>query len=99
MIRRFIFCFLLITKLSYGQNHQILYDFGDLPQTLLLNPGAAVHNKFHLGVPLLSFTSVSGGFSGFSFYDLFADDGGDINARLRNLVKEYGKTEFFIASQ
>lgn len=99
MIKRFIFCFLLITKLIYGQNHQILYDFGDLPQTLLLNPGAAVHNKFHIGVPLLTFTSVSGGFSGFSVYDLFADDGSDINARLRNLVKEYGKTEFFIASQ
>ncbi len=37
-----------------GQNMQILYDFNDLPQTLMLNPGSETELEKHLGVPLLS---------------------------------------------
>lgn len=37
-----------------AQNMQILYGFDQLPQTLMLNPGAVVDYERHIGVPLLS---------------------------------------------
>ena len=90
---------LIISHFGFSQNQQNLYGFGDLPHTLLLNPGARVYNKFHIGVPLVAHHSVSGGFSGFSVYDLFADDGSDINMKLRAVVSDFGKSEFFSFNQ
>ncbi len=37
-----------------AQNQNILYDFDQLPQTLLLNPGAEVDYNKHVGIPLMS---------------------------------------------
>ena len=37
-----------------AQNKQLLYDFDQIPQTLLLNPGAEVDYNKHIGVPFLS---------------------------------------------
>lgn len=33
---------------------QILYDFDQIPQTLMLNPGTEIDYDFHIGVPMLS---------------------------------------------
>ena len=46
--------FILFYVNSFTQNNQVLYDFDQLPQTLLLNPGAEVDYDKHLGVPFLS---------------------------------------------
>jgi hypothetical protein len=76
-----------------------LYDFTGLPQTLLLNPGAKVNNQFFFGLPMLSRSSLQAGFTGFSTYDIFADDGADINDKIKAALKNYGKTEFIAANQ
>ena len=47
-----LFVFLFVN--SFAQNKQILYDFDQLPQTLMLNPGAEVDYDTHFGIPLLS---------------------------------------------
>ena len=46
--------FILFCVPTISQNMQILYDFDQLPQTLLLNPGSEVDYDKHFGVPLLS---------------------------------------------
>jgi len=46
--------FILFYVNSFTQNNQVLYDFDQLPQTLLLNPGAEVDYDKHFGVPFLS---------------------------------------------
>ena len=46
--------FILFCVPAISQNMQILYDFDQLPQTLLLNPGSEVDYDKHFGVPLLS---------------------------------------------
>ena len=89
----------LVFSVSYGQNKQVLYDFAGLPQTLLLNPGAEVNLKFHMGLPLMSKLSFQAGFTGFSIYDIFADDGRSINDKLEEAVDTYGKTEFIAVHQ
>lgn len=89
----------LIGTIGFAQNKQVLYDFAGLPQTLLLNPGAEVNNKFFVGIPLLSQISVQGGFTGFSAYDIFADDGIDINDKIRNAVTNFGNAEVVTFNQ
>jgi len=56
MIRKLclLFLFALFFKNAFGQNQQILFGFDQLPQTLMLNPGAEVDYDKHFGVPFLS---------------------------------------------
>jgi hypothetical protein len=53
---------------------------------MLSNPGSDVKYNWFVGIPLLSGFSASVGSSSFSVYDLFADNGVDFNAKLRNVV-------------
>ncbi|KIA82481.1 DUF5723 family protein [Flavobacterium sp. AED] len=86
-MRKIIFLFVLfISFKSISQNKQILYNFTSIPQSLMTNPGSDVKYKGYFGVPLLSGISANVGSSGFSAYDLFANDGVDFNVKLRNVV-------------
>jgi len=98
-MRKLLVLSFLIFTLGYSQNKQVLYDFANLPQTLLLNPGAEVDYKFHVGVPFLSQISFQGGFTGFSAYDIFADNGININDKIRAALSNYGKSEFVAVNQ
>ena len=80
---------LLIFSVAIGcfaQNRQILYNFTSAPQSLLANPGSDVKYNWFVGIPLLSGISANMGSSGFSFFFLFADNGVDFTAKLRNVV-------------
>ncbi len=99
-MRTFILIITVLFSLkTFAQNKQVLYNFAGLPQTLMVNPGAEVENKFYVGFPLFSQLSLHGGFSGFSAYDIFADDGIDINTKIDNVVKGFDKAEFFEVTQ
>ena len=91
--------FSLMTCLSFSQNKQILYGFSEIPQALLQNPGGKIKNDWYFGIPLLSHIHANGGSSGVSVYDLFAKDGIDFNAKLRQVVDKMKPTDFFTANQ
>jgi hypothetical protein len=76
----------LISVTCFSQNKQILYNFTSAPQTMLTNPGSDVQYNWFLGFPLLSGISANIGSSGFSAFDLFANNGVDFNTKLRNVV-------------
>ena len=67
-----------------AQHRQILYDFLEIPQAIMLNPGMKTHYKWHAGIPLLSGISVQGATSGLAVNDIFANDGLDINDKVRD---------------
>ncbi len=90
---------LLFSCFVYGQNKQLLYNFTDIPQSLLSNPGAEVNYKWHVGIPLLSHIHANAGASGTSVYDLFADNGIDFNEKLRRVVYSMNKNDFFTVNQ
>ena len=77
---------LFIAMSCFSQNKQILYNFTSIPQSMMTNPGSDVKYKWYFGVPLLSGVSANVGSSGFSAYDLFADNGVDFNDKLRNVL-------------
>ena len=70
----------------FSQNKQILYNFTSVPQSMLINPGSDVKYNWFIGIPLSSGFSTNVGSSGFSAFDLFANNGIDFNAKLRNVV-------------
>lgn len=82
----FTFCFLLFVIKGYNQNKQVLYNFAELPQTLLLNPGAEINYKYHIGVPLLSGFSVGLGSKGFAVADLFLADNKPIIDKVSSVI-------------
>ncbi len=67
-----------------GQNKQLLYDFSEIPQSLLINPGTETDFQWYSGVPILSGISLQAGSSGISVNDLFANDGIDFNDKVRD---------------
>lgn len=86
-MRKTLFIFIVLISFScFSQNKQILYNFTSVPQSMLSNPGSDVKYNWFVGIPLLSGFSASVGSSSFSVYDLFADNGVDFNAKLRNVV-------------
>ncbi|WP_394747244.1 DUF5723 family protein [Spongiimicrobium salis] len=77
---------------SYAQNKQLLYDFVEIPQSLLVNPGVETNFKWYAGIPLASQISFQIGTSGATVQDIFANDGVDFNTKLRERVV-FGQTE------
>ena len=92
-------CIALVVGTVTAQNKEQLYDFGDVPQTLLSNPGAKVNFKKHFGIPFLSHIHVNGGSSGASAYDVFADDGRSINEKVEETLAQLGSRDYFTVNQ
>lgn len=89
-------CFLVffISFTAFSQNKQVLYDFAELPQTLLLNPGAETNYKFHIGVPLLSGISTEVGITGFVLTDLFLSDSRTINDKVADVLSQLKSNDY-----
>lgn len=82
----FLWTILLGVVTLHAQNKQLLYDFYEIHQSLLLNPGVKTPYQWHSGVPLLSSFSLQAGTSGITVNDLFANDGIDFNTKFREKV-------------
>ena len=93
MKKVFLLLFLVTIQL-HSQNKQVLYDFAELPQILLLNPGAETNYKFHVGVPLLSGFSSEFGSTGFVLSDLFLNDGRPINDKVTEVLANLNTQDY-----
>lgn len=76
----------LFPLMIFGQNNQVIYDFDEIPQTLLLNPGSKYSHDIFVGVPLLSGISIDPGVTGITAYDIFSDNGVNINEKIRDVI-------------
>ncbi len=87
--------FLLNAILSQGQNKQLLYDVGSLPQSLMSNPGTNISFDRHIGIPFLSQIHFSAGSSGLNLHDIFDDSNPNVNERVSRALKNLTDTDFF----
>ena len=82
-----------------AQNMQILYDFDQLPQTLMLNPGTDIDYDNHIGIPLLSNVYAVAGSSSrdVNYNNLITgtDDSGDVIRNLHDLGLEENEVFLF----
>lgn len=77
-----------------------LYGVDDLPQTLMLNPGAEFTKDKHFGIPLLSGISASAGITGLTAYDIFKEDANStINDRIREKIYELSYKDNFAINE
>ena len=81
-IKLFIILFCAIFNLQ-AQNKQLLYDFVEIPQASMVNPGVEIDFQWYSGVPLFSGNMLQAGSSGLSVDDIFANDGLDVNDKIR----------------
>lgn len=86
MIRKILGCIGVICICSArGQNNSLLYDYTEIPQSLLLNPGANIGFSWYAGIPALSGIGFQAGSTGFSYNDLFANDGTNFTTKIRRI--------------
>ncbi|MBO0321707.1 hypothetical protein J0X14_05325 [Muricauda sp. CAU 1633] len=85
-IRLFLYISLLGVVSVCAQNKQLLYDFVEIPQSLMVNPGVKTSEKWHTGVPFISGLAFQAGTSGVTVNDLFANDGIDFTTKVRERV-------------
>ena len=80
---------------------QVLYEFDQLPQTLMLNPGSEIDYDKHIGIPFLSNVQVMGGSSSREVnYNNITADANNNTDYLRNLQElGLGESEVFIFNQ
>ena len=98
-MKRILQIILLFSCITYSQNKQLLYGFEEIPQSLLINPGANVNNDWYVGIPLLSHIHANFGTSSTTVYDVFADDGRDFNQKLRTAINGMKDTDYFAVNQ
>lgn len=93
-IKIFLFFVLLFHCFLSAQNRPLLYGFGETPNSLLLNPGAAVNYNYHIGIPVLSNISVHAGITGATLLDLFKDDGIPFNTKFERVSNQWSNRSF-----
>ena len=99
-MRKFIYAFIVLGSiLVKAQNKQILYDFAEIPQTLLLNPALENNYKYHIGFPALSGISTSVGSSDINLSDLFAVDNRNINDKINEVLNRISTRDFLRINQ
>ena len=64
-----------ILSFARAQNQPLLYDFTEIPQSLLLNPGVKVGYSWYAGIPTLSGVFFQARSNALTYNDLFANDG------------------------
>jgi len=98
-MRKICVLIFLASGMLFSQNKQLLYGYSEIPQSLLLNPGAKVKNDWYFGIPLLSHIHANVGFTGSTVYDIFANDGMDFNTKLNNAVNNMSANDFYSFNQ
>ena len=94
MRKLLFFILILLVNKTFTQNKQVLYDFAELPQTLLLNPASETNYSFHIGVPLLSSFSTEIGSTGFVLSDIFGVDNRNINDKIAAVINKLDTRDF-----
>ncbi len=96
----FIF-FIFIVARCYGQNKQLTYNFDQLPQTLMSNPGAVVNYKNHIGVPLVSslYFQVGATNKNITYNNIFAGQSGENALRSLNDIEDLSTDDYFEFNQ
>ena len=92
-----LFCAFILPLRS--QNKQLLYNFREIPQQVMINPGAQIHQRGYIGVPFLSGISLGFGSSGFNAYDLFADNGVNFNIKVRDVLYNLDRNDIIDINQ
>lgn len=87
------------TLSCFSQNRQLLYGLENIPQSLMLNPGGEFDAQKHFGIPFFSSIQLQAGSSGVTVFDVFGNEGVDINSRITESITTLSEKDFFTVNQ
>lgn len=90
----YILFFILAITSSINAQQQLSFSFGEIPQNLMLNPGAETNFKSHYGIPVFSNLSFKAGFTGFTLADLFLNDSRDFNLKFEEVLNKIDSDDY-----
>ncbi len=90
----YILFFILAITSSINAQQQLSFSFGEIPQNLMLNPGAETNFKSHYGIPVFSNLSFRAGFTGFTLADLFLNDSRDFNLKFEEVLNKIDSDDY-----
>ncbi len=85
---------LFISCIGYSQNKQLLFGFAEMPNTLMVNPGAETNFRYHAGIPVLSGLSFNIGSSEARISDLFLEDKTNFTTKFKRLIGKLTERDF-----
>ncbi|MBT7424945.1 MAG: hypothetical protein HN779_02730 [Flavobacterium sp.] len=93
-MKKYILFFILAITSSINAQQQLSFSFGEIPQNLMLNPGAETNFKSHYGIPVFSNLSFKAGFTGFTLADLFLNDSRDFNLKFEEVLNKIDSDDY-----
>jgi hypothetical protein len=93
-MKKYILFFILAITSSINAQQQLLFSFVEIPQNLMLNPGAETNFKSHYGIPVFSNLSFKAGFTGFTLADLFLNDSRDFNLKFEEVLNKIDSDDY-----
>ncbi len=90
----YILFLILAINTSLNAQQQLSFSFGEVPQNLMLNPGAETNFKSHYGIPVFSNLSFTAGFTGFTLADLFLNDSRDFNLKFEEVLNKIDSDDY-----
>jgi hypothetical protein len=93
-MKKYILFFILAITSSINAQQQLSFSFGEIPQNLMLNPGAETNFKSHYGIPVFSNLSFKAGFTGFTLADLFLNDSKDFNLKFEEVLNKIDSDDY-----
>ena len=88
-----LFLILAITT-SINAQQQLSFSFGEIPQNLMLNPGAETNFKSHYGIPVFSNFQLTIGNTGFQMGDLFSNDSRSFNEKFEKVLDQLSPDDY-----
>ena len=93
-MKKYILFLILAITTSINAQQQLSFSFGEIPQNLMLNPGAETNFKSHYGIPVFSNLSFKAGFTGFTLADLFLNDSRDFNLKFEEVLNKIDSDDY-----
>ncbi|MDB4236588.1 DUF5723 family protein [Flavobacteriaceae bacterium] len=93
-MKKYILFLILAITTSLNAQQQLSFSFGEIPQNLMLNPGAETNFKSHYGIPVFSNLSFRAGFTGFTLADLFLNDSRDFNLKFEEVLNKIDSDDY-----
>ena len=93
-MKKYILFLILAITTSINAQQQLSFSFGEIPQNLLLNPGAETNFRSHYGIPVFSNFSFTAGFTGFTLADLFSNDSRDFNLKFEEVLNNIDSDDY-----
>ena len=93
-MKKYILFLILVITSSINAQQQLSFSFGEIPQNLMLNPGAETNFKSHYGIPVFSNFQLTIGNTGFQMGDLFSNDSRDFNLKFEEVLNKIDSDDY-----